>query len=193
MLGQERLARFPCTFPSPVFFRFSGFRTLALLPTEGPEPCRLLEQGTYMSHCGFCVSEGNVCVSRYPSPQFVQTGFTDHSSRLSVNPTVCDQKTGVLVRACRTLKILPLSLLGQHMDGAAPSATPTLRFVPAAPPLASTPSPWPTWLVLPPFSMLEAFAWPSTAHPVLELTVTGSRGCYLVCQFTVSCCHPTLR
>ena len=120
MLGQERLARLPCTFPSPVLFRFSDFRTLALLPTEGPEPCRLLEQVTYMSHCGFCVSEENVCVSRYLSPQFVRTGFTDHSSRLSVSPTVCDQKTRVLVRsACRTLKILPLSLLGQHMDRAA--------------------------------------------------------------------------
>ena len=99
---------------------FSGFQTLALLPTEGPEPCRLLEQVTYMSHCGFCVSEGNACVSRYPSPQFVRTGFTDHSSRLSVSPTVCDQKTGVLVRSvCRILKSSPFRCsvsiwTGQH-------------------------------------------------------------------------------
>ena len=77
---------------------------------EGPEPCRLLEQ--VMSHCVFCVSEGSVCISRYPLPQFVQTCFTDHSSRLSVSPTVCDQKTRVLVRsACRALKILSLYLM----------------------------------------------------------------------------------
>ena len=36
------------------------------------------------------------------------TGFTDRSSRLSVSPTVCDQKIGVLVRsAYRVPQILP--------------------------------------------------------------------------------------
>ena len=110
---------------------------------------------------------GNVYVSRYPSPQFVRTGFTDRSSRLSVSPTVCDQKIGVLVHsAYRVPQILPLSLLGQHMDGPASewfpgqSVTSTLCLVPVAPLLAPTSSPWPTTPVLPPFSMLEAFTRP---------------------------------